>query len=300
MPDNVKLAFDATIVSVPIEMVLPRHLIPENILKGVKYQRIAASVAEVGVIEPVVVSPLKDQAGIYMLLDGHLRLNALRDLGVSMVACIVASDDEGFTYNKRINHLATIQEHFMIVAALKGGASREKLAVSLNMDIRRIEQRRTMLDGICPEVVELLKERPNINTGIFKVLKKMKPARQISVVGLMLSVNNLTNSYAQALLAGTRAADLKDGPKGKQMSGLTPEQMARIEREAETLQVDFKAVESRHGDDVLNLMIACGYLAKLLRNSAVERYIAKRDADLVEQLRAIIAATSPDREWVQA
>jgi hypothetical protein len=76
--------------------------------------------------------------------------------------------------------------------------------------------------------------------------------------------------------------------------------MARMEREAEALQVDFKAVESRHGDDVLNLMIACGYLAKLLRNPAVERYLAKRDADLVEQLRTIISATSPDRDWIQA
>jgi hypothetical protein len=259
MPDDVKLAFDVAIISLPIGLIFPRHLIPEKIRKGVKYQRIAASITEVGIIEPIVVSPLKDQPDAYMVLDGHLRLNVLRDLGVSTVACIVSSDDEGFTYNKRINHLATIQEHFMIVAALKGGASREKLAASLNMDIRRIEQRRTMLDGICQEVVELLKERPNINTGIFRVLKKMKPTRQISVVGLMLSVNNLTNSYAQALLAGTRAVDLKDGQKGKQMSGLTPEQMARMEREAEALQVDFKAVESRHGDDVLNLMIACGY-----------------------------------------
>jgi hypothetical protein len=72
-----------------------------------------------------------------------------------------------------------------------------------------------------------------------------------------------------------------------------------MEKEAEALQVDFKAVESRHGDDVLNLMIACGYLAKLFRNTAVERYMKKRDGELVEQLQSIIAATSPDRDWVQ-
>jgi hypothetical protein len=46
-------------------------------------------------------------------------------------------------------------------------------------------------------------------------------------------------------------------------------------------------------------MIACGYLAKLFRNTAVERYMKKRDGELVEQLQSIIAATSPDRDWVQ-
>ena len=44
----------------------------------------------------------------------------------STVRCIFAHDDETFTYNKRINHLATIQEHFMIVRALARGVSEEK------------------------------------------------------------------------------------------------------------------------------------------------------------------------------
>jgi hypothetical protein len=299
MPDDVKLAFQRGIVSLPVTAILPRRQIADTIRKGVKYSRIAASIGEVGIIEPIVVTQLKGQKDAYMLLDGHVRLEIVQSLGVKTVDCLVASDDEGFTYNKRVNHLATVQEHFMIVRALQGGVSREKLAAALNVNIHRIEQRRTMLDGICPDVVELLKDRPGINPSVFKVLRKMKPARQMVVVELMLSVNNITNSYAQALLAGTRPADLKDGHKAKQVAGLTPEQMARMERETETLQVDFKAVESRHGDDVLNLMIACGYVSKLLRNSAIERYLVKREGDLVEQLRSIIAATSPDRDWTQ-
>ena len=44
-------------------------------------------------------------------------------------------------------------------------------------------------------------------------------------------------------------------------------------------------------------MIGCGYVAKLLRNAAVERYLMRRDESMVDQLRQIIAATSPDREW---
>jgi len=47
---------------------------------------------------------------------------------------------------------------------------------------------------------------------------------------------------------------------------MTPEQMARMEHEMEGLQRDFKAVEASYGDSVLNLVIAAGYVAKLIAN----------------------------------
>jgi ParB-like chromosome segregation protein Spo0J len=300
MPEKVKLSFKFGIRSLPIGFIFPRRQIEDNVRKSVKYCRIRASISAVGIIEPIIVAPLKGQKDAFMLLDGHIRFEIIQELGRSSIDCIISSDDEGHTYNKRVSHLATIQEHYMIVRALRGGVPREKLAAALNVDIKRIEQRRTMLDGVSPEVIELLKERPGMNAGVFKVIRKMKPARQIAVVTLMLTVNNLTKTYAQALLAGTKPSDLKNGPKSKKMYGLTVEQMARMERESESLQVDFKEVEARHGDDVLNLMIACGYISKLLRNQAVERYMSKREAGIVEQLRAVISATSPDRDWSKA
>jgi hypothetical protein len=44
-----------------------------------------------------------------MLVDGHLRHAALMDLGNSEAPCLIADDDEVFTYNKWVNRLATIQ-----------------------------------------------------------------------------------------------------------------------------------------------------------------------------------------------
>ncbi len=83
----------------------------------------------------------------------------LKSTGATEVRCLVATDDEAFTYNKRVNHLATVQEHFMIVQAIAKGVSEEKLAKVLNADIKHIRIRRTMLEGICPEVVDLLKDK---------------------------------------------------------------------------------------------------------------------------------------------
>ena len=84
-----------------------------------KYRQISASVREVGIIEPLVVVPQNGKTGRYLLLDGHMRLAALKELGHAEVRCLIATDDEAYTYNKRINRLATVQEHFMILKAIK-------------------------------------------------------------------------------------------------------------------------------------------------------------------------------------
>jgi hypothetical protein len=61
---------------------------------------------------------------------------------------------ESFTYNKRVNRLATIQEHYMIVRVLERGVPEEKLACELNVDAMVIRQRRHLLAGRHPEFLE--------------------------------------------------------------------------------------------------------------------------------------------------
>ena len=178
--------------------------------------------AAVGIIEPLVVARSKDRAGRYLLLDGHLRHAVLIESGATEVRCLIAKDDEAFTYNKRINRLATIQEHLMIVRAIDRGVSEDagQGAESRRPGNRR---RRTMLVGISPEVVDLLKDK-SVNPTTFEVLRKMKPMRQIEAAELMNTAGNYTSSYAKALLAATRQADLvKVGPaeEGRRPHGRT-------------------------------------------------------------------------------
>src|SRR6185295_3499832 len=117
----------------------------------------------------------------------------LADDGVQEVKCLVAQDDEAFTYNKRINRLATIQEHFMIVRAIERGVSEDKLANALNLDVKAIKRRRTLLVGICPDVIELLKDK-SVNPTNREVLCKMQPLRQIDAAELMITSGNFTAS----------------------------------------------------------------------------------------------------------
>jgi ParB-like chromosome segregation protein Spo0J len=291
MPEPVKMAFERQVVVLPLSNILPVKRVPDTVKQAMRYKRIVASIGEVGIVEPLVVARRQEETGHYMLVNGHLRHAALSDLGNSEAPCLIADDDEAFTYNKRVNRLATIQEHFMIVKAIERGVSEDKLARALNVDIKRIKTKRTLLDGVCPEVAEMLKDK-SVDTDVFTLLRKMKPLRQIEAVELMSAMNNHTARYAQALLAATRQEDLAQPDRPKNIRGLTAEQMARMQREMNGLQREFKSVSASYGDTVLNLMVASGYLSSLIGNPRVSGYLERHHPEILTEFRAIVAATS--------
>jgi hypothetical protein len=47
----------------------------------------------------------------------------------------------------------------MIVMAVRRGAPEERLARALNINIKTLQEKRRLFDGICPEAAELLKDK---------------------------------------------------------------------------------------------------------------------------------------------
>ena len=119
-----------------------------------------------------------------------------------------------------------------------------------------------------------------------------QPLRQIEAAELMVSVNNFTLAYAKAILAATKQSDLTKPDQPKKIDGMTPEQMARMERELESLNQDFKAVEETYGDDVLQLVLASRYLGRLVENENIQSYLTKYHPDILAEFQVIIGAAS--------
>ena len=146
-----KIGFELKTIQVPLACILPVRKF-KNPEKSVhRYKTILASLKEVGLVEPLVVHPQKDAPGNYLLLDGHLRLLALNELGQTMAECIVAHDDECFTYNARVSRLPPIQEHKMILKAVRNGVKPERVAAALNMPLRVVLASMRLLDGVHEE-----------------------------------------------------------------------------------------------------------------------------------------------------
>ena len=281
---EVERAFEEASLRIPIADIMPLKVLTPAILKSVKYAQIAASIKEVGIIEPPVVVRDKKDRDRFHLLDGHIRVDILAKRGDSEVVCLVATDDEAFTYNKRVSRIAIIQEHKMILKAIEKGVPEERLARALNVNISNIRHKKALLDGICPEAAELVKDK-HVPINTFGLLKQLKPVRQIEAVELMIAMNKFTISYARSLVAGTPESQLVRGKKS--VKGLSDEQIALMENESAQLEREFRTIEQDYGTDHLDLVLAIGYVTRLLSNARVVRYLATNHADVLSEFQKI-------------
>ncbi|HKA22112.1 MAG TPA: plasmid partitioning protein RepB C-terminal domain-containing protein [Blastocatellia bacterium] len=188
---EVPMGFEKATRRLAIADLQPLKIVSAEIKKSPKYAQIVASIGEIGIVEPPVVTPDRKDKGKYLLLDGHLRIEALKDRGETEVVCLISIDDEAFTYNKRVNRIAIIQEHRMIMKAIERGVSEERLAKALNADVVSIKRTRRLLDGICGEVANILKDK-HIAIQALAELRKLAPLRQIEATELMVAMNKYT------------------------------------------------------------------------------------------------------------
>ncbi len=292
---KINAGFDKETVDLKIDQIIAIKIVTPVAKKSQKYRQIVASIREVGIIEPPVVNRDSRSGNRYILLDGHMRIEALKELGETDVTCLISTDDEAFTYNKHVNRLSTVQEHRMLLRAIERGVPEEKIAAALNIDTRSIIAKRDLLKGICAEAAELLKDKM-VPIATFPILKRMKSFRQIEAATLMNDAGVYSKSYADALFAATPKDQLANPEKPKKVKGLDEEQMARMESEMESLQREYRLIEENYGKDVLNLTLAKGYLGSLLGNAKVVRYLAQHNPDILSQFQKIADITSLSKE----
>jgi hypothetical protein len=289
--DAIVRAFEDDCVLVPLASILPVRALRKTVKSSHKYRQIAASVREVGLVEPPVVTRDSKQPETFLLLDGHLRIEILKDMGATEVECLVSTDDEAFTYNKRISRLAAVQEHKMILRAIERGVPEEKIAKALDINVQSVQRKVRMLDGICDEAIALLKDK-TCPIAVFEILRRMTAMRQIEAAELLINANNYSVSYASAILAGTPQTQLVDSDKPKRLKGMTPEAMARMERELGRLQEAITSIQDTYGKDHLQLTVIKGYLTKLLGNARVVRYLMQQRPEYMAEFQAIAEMTS--------
>jgi ParB-like chromosome segregation protein Spo0J len=256
-----------------------------------KYKQVVSSISEIGLIEPLSVIPADSERSEYLLLDGHLRVLALKELGMETAPCLIAKDDETFSYNHRINRLSTVQEHYMLRRAIDRGVSRERLARAFNVNLSAINRRVNLLEGICPEAIDLLQDK-QFSPVVTRILRNMKVARQVEAVELMVSSNTITVAHADALLKATPPELRTDVRPLERDKSSSIEQLVKLEKEMSQVQTQYKDAEQNYGSDLLNLVVAKGYLTKLLVNDAVKSYILRHEPEILEQFELVANTVS--------
>lgn len=292
-PLNLTLGFELETWQIPLDQLMPSKKVPDGVMSTRKFKQIVSSIREIGLIEPLSVIRAEPGKPGFVVLDGNLRVLALKQLGQDTAPSLIAKDFETYTYNHRINRLSTVQEHYMLRRAIDRGVSRERLARAFNVNLSTINSRIGLLHGICPRAIELLHDQ-QFTPDVTRILRKMKAARQVEAVELMLAANGITSAHADALLKASPPEQRTDAkPAGpEQPPGDPLEQIVKLEKEMHQVQTKYKDAEQNYGSELLNLVVAKGYLTKLLANAAVKSYIGRHAPEILEHFELVVNTVS--------
>ncbi|WP_033576989.1 ParB/RepB/Spo0J family partition protein [Dickeya chrysanthemi] len=288
----IKFCFVKEFIDIDIQKLTPsKNLIP-NVKKSIKYIQIKISIEEIGLIEPIIVYP-ENNGETIKILDGHLRVEAMKEIGLESVACLISTLDDAYTPNKHVNRLTIIQEQKMLKIAMER-VSIEKLSSSLGISIDTLKGRSKLLDGIDPKVISLLSDK-HTPRAIFNVIKKMKPIRQIEAANMMISFDNYSRNFALSLLNGTKPDLLIKGKENSLTTSETRKNIQRLEREMATIQNETNRIEEIYGANTLKFVIAKSYIKKLLDNNKVLHWLIEHNPDYLKELKKISSINSLEK-----
>ncbi|HCR1907776.1 TPA: ParB N-terminal domain-containing protein [Enterobacter kobei] len=269
----------------PIAILLPSRSIPVNVRASNKYKQILTSIAEIGLIEPVMIF-IKEN-GEHKILDGHLRIEALKDLEITHAHCLISPVEDTYSYNKRVNHLTILQEQRMLQKAVESGVSVEKLCAVLGLSQGIINTRLRISEGISKEALALLADK-NVSQNVFDVLKKIKLHKQMDFVSTMVTLNNFTKKFALSMLHALPAEYLVRKPENAPDNKDMIKTLARLEKEMAALQVETQDIENEFAENNLNLMVARSYIVKLLSKNEIIHWLYDNKSEYLDVLKKVL------------
>jgi hypothetical protein len=118
----------------------------------------------------------------------------------------------------------------------------------------------------------------------------------------MIAANTITAAHADALLKATPPEQRTDykPPQPEQPKGDPLAQIVKLEREMSQVQEKYKHAEENYGSELLNLVVAKGYLKKLMENDAVRSYVARHAHEILEQFELVLNTVSMEEAVEQA
>lgn len=269
----------------PIDILSPSRSIPVNIRSSNKYKQILTSIAGIGLIEPIMIFIAEN--GEHKILDGHLRIEALKDLEVTHAHCLISPVEDTYSYNKRVNHLTILQEQRMLQKAVESGVSVEKLCAVLGLSQGIINTRLRISEGISKEALALLADK-NVSQNVFDVLRKIKLHKQMDFVSTMVTLNNFTKKFALSMLHALPAEYLVRKPDNAPDDKDMIKTLARLEKEMAALQVETQDIENEFAENNLNLMVVRSYIAKLLSKNEIIHWLYDNKSEYLDVLKKVL------------
>ncbi len=275
-----EVGFTRETMVLPVSDLYPLFPRKIELKKSGTYKRIVSSIKELGMIEPIVVVERESR---YFIKDGYLRWQALKELEIEIAECLMGTDLDSYTYNKRINALAPVQAHSMIDRAVKEGVDPDRIAAALNVSRDWVDSMETLIDGLSPEVVRKLKKRI-VGKNFFIELKKVTHDRQLEILQLVEAADDYSVKYVKALVFAT-SIDQKVSKKGRPR--INPREQEELAGQLKKVETEFRRASVIFRDNVFNLVKLSGYIRKLLSNQNLQKFLDRQYPDILFEFEKI-------------
>jgi ParB/RepB/Spo0J family partition protein len=231
-----------TILDIPLDNLVPN---PSNLRRHLgDTRRLARSIAEVGIVVPLVVSPNDD--GTYLVVAGHRRLTAAGEAGLASAPCVVRTLTEAeqctvmLTENdgEHRQPLNPVEEAAGYLRLVGLGQSTRALAAAVGRTPKHVKSRLALLE--LPAEAQRAVERGDLSVTDTEALAAIKDDAELmtevlalpdwqrrdlpSVIERRLASREQETAYAEAVAAadarGLRVLDNDDASKARRLSAL--------------------------------------------------------------------------------
>ena len=141
---------DTAVVSIPVANLQPD---PNNVRREVgDVKELARSIAGVGVVEPLLVTPVDDQPATFRLVAGHRRHAAALEAGVAEVPCLGRALSEAeiieiqLVENLQRSAISVLEEAGAYLRLCGHGYSARRLAKAVGKPERHVRERLALLE----------------------------------------------------------------------------------------------------------------------------------------------------------
>ncbi|UFS67421.1 ParB/RepB/Spo0J family partition protein [Paracoccus denitrificans] len=117
-----------------------------------------------------------------------------------------------------------------------------------------------------------------------------RPKELLQDIGAMRQ-RGYTSRFVTTMLETSRPAD-RIAVKNTRTPKLTPEQVEQMQAEMAGLQERIKEIEGSYGTENLKLVLGAGYVASLLQNTRVTRFLSQRHKEIYAQFERIAKAAA--------
>ena len=267
-------------------------------MTGDKWKEFLESVKKRGVIEPVVITPDK------MIVSGHQRVRACKELGISTVMCDIHAYDNGDQILQDLLETnirqrgdvggsakkvgLRIKELERIYGIQHGGdrgnqdeknssciKTQTQLATDVGMDVRTLQNYKLLADMI-PELSDLVDTGIVTKTTALAVMKELSEEEQLELISSHDTTKRITQKQVQQYIDKIKELESR-APKI-----VKPDDYDSTKKELQNYKFDYKQLKSQFDEKVKELQSLRKQIEAINDNSPQTQYEKKlKDSTLL-------------------